>query len=686
MSNRKKQKMQIDKSQQIRQATPEDRVAFLRGTKVERTFTLERDGIDQEARTAWMSISSEEPYERYWGVEILDHKLSSINTGRMNSGAPLLVGHDPADQVGVVEKFEVTSEKRLRILARFGRSARAEEIFRDVTDGIRRNTSVGYMINDLVLESKSGDVATYRVTDWTPYEGSLVSIPADPTVGVGRQAEEPEVTVDEMTQLIKKAIEEYDTTIKAASTQALQIKQTEEIKMSDTTPVVEVKAAPIDTAAIQAQAQSREMQRQNDLRTLGDNFKEWGGVEIATALCRDPNGNLDMLKSQVLEKMKAVKALPLAEPAPQPYGTISMKYHRAGPLKAFRDLALDNGKTMKAEEAAWRSAHWMRAVFHGDESAEKWCRENGVQTRVMHGGSNSAGGVLVPVEMEQAIIDLRDEYGVARRLCHIRPMASDQLQIPRRTGGTTAYFTNDSTSTDVTKSDKSWDNVNLVAKKLMAETAISSDWSEDTMINAVDDLAKEMAYAFTLKEDNCYLIGDGTSTYGGMLGLKPAFEATAYSSRITLATGHDLFSEVDASDISLVMAGIAAYAKRGSVFLCSESAKQLIFSRLKASAGGNTVGTLGMPASDEYLGYPIITSEVLPSANTTLASKAMFFFGNFAMASSFGVRRGIEVQLLREVYASKGQIGVLSSERFDIVNHDLGSTSVKGPISAAYGA
>jgi plasmid stability protein len=78
--------------------------------------------------------------------------------------------------------------KRLRVKARFGRSARADEIFRDVADGIRVNTSVGYVIHN--LERVGVDQATgaeiYRVTDWEPFEGSLVAVPADPTVGVGR--------------------------------------------------------------------------------------------------------------------------------------------------------------------------------------------------------------------------------------------------------------------------------------------------------------------------------------------------------------------------------------------------------------------------------------------------------------------------------------------------------------------
>jgi HK97 family phage major capsid protein len=118
-------------------------------------------------------------------------------------------------------------------------------------------------------------------------------------------------------------------------------------------------------------------------------------------------------------------------------------------------------------------------------------------------------------------------------------MGSDQLQIPRRKGGLTAFFFNDDDGTGITASDKNWDLVTLSAKKLGALARVSKDLVEDAIINVVDDLAQEMAYAFAVKEDNCLINGDGTSTYGGMQGFIPKFQATAYQSRIALATGHD---------------------------------------------------------------------------------------------------------------------------------------------------
>ncbi|MET0154733.1 MAG: phage major capsid protein [Rickettsiales bacterium] len=144
--------------------------------------------IHGEARTAELSFSSEAPVERWFGLEILGHADGEMRADRIASGrAPLLLDHDWGKQVGVVEEARVDKDGKARAIVRFGRSALAEEIFTDVKDGIRSCVSVGYFINAMILEKsdeREGDV--YRVTDWEPFEISLVAVPADKEVGVGR--------------------------------------------------------------------------------------------------------------------------------------------------------------------------------------------------------------------------------------------------------------------------------------------------------------------------------------------------------------------------------------------------------------------------------------------------------------------------------------------------------------------
>ena len=163
----------------------------------QRTFTIdfERDHVDADLRTVEMGVSSEEPvYRQQFGRnEVLDHSPDSIDMGFMQSKtAPLLLGHDPDDQIEVIESFYLDeSNRRTKAVARFSQSEKATEIFRDVVDGIRRNISVGYTVQQHQRDTVGGE-DVQRVTRWTPLEASIVAIPADQStlVGVGRSQTE----------------------------------------------------------------------------------------------------------------------------------------------------------------------------------------------------------------------------------------------------------------------------------------------------------------------------------------------------------------------------------------------------------------------------------------------------------------------------------------------------------------
>lgn len=141
--------------------------------------------VNAEEKTVELSFSSEEPYERWFGIEILDHSPTSVNMERLNNSAPLLFNHDRDVVIGVVEFAKIENRRGLAVV-RFGNSEKAKEVFSDVADGIMKNVSVGYQIDEMKLESESDGLDTYRVTRWKPFEISIVSIPADNTVGVGR--------------------------------------------------------------------------------------------------------------------------------------------------------------------------------------------------------------------------------------------------------------------------------------------------------------------------------------------------------------------------------------------------------------------------------------------------------------------------------------------------------------------
>lgn len=155
-----------------------------------RSIEVEPDFIKEEERRVDISVSSEAPVERSFGTEILSHSEDSIDLSFLGSGnAPLLLDHDMRQQIGIVEKVNIDDgERRLRATVRFGKNPQADEAFKDVADGIRKNISVGYRIDELNQSERENE--TVFVADrWTPLEVSLVAIGADQTVGVGRSAE-----------------------------------------------------------------------------------------------------------------------------------------------------------------------------------------------------------------------------------------------------------------------------------------------------------------------------------------------------------------------------------------------------------------------------------------------------------------------------------------------------------------
>ena len=182
---------------------------FCHEEKVTRADDMGAEAIDDRRRVR-MAISSELAVKRSFGLEVLDHSDESIDLEFLNSGrAPLLMDHDPERQIGVVESVDLDgSARRLRATVRFGKNGLAREIYDDVVDKIRGNVSIGYSIEKMVRDDSDSNV--YRATSWKPMEVSVVSIPADSSVGVGRKAEtspepkpepKPEIPNIEVTQM-----------------------------------------------------------------------------------------------------------------------------------------------------------------------------------------------------------------------------------------------------------------------------------------------------------------------------------------------------------------------------------------------------------------------------------------------------------------------------------------------------
>ena len=425
-----------------------------RGLTLERSFLFEREKIDQETRTIELAFSSEAPYARWWGVEILDHSKSAVDLTRLKAGGPLLCDHDARDQIGVIESVRIDADRVGRAVVRFGRSARAEEIFRDVVDGIRQNVSVGYAIDDLVLEAKSGEDETYRVTRWTPYEVSLVSVPADFTVGVGRAAD-----------------------------------PVQEIKMS----VIETPAAPVDVAKIQAEARTAEQKRAAEIIAIGEQFA-LQGMAAEALRAGEP---VDAFRSKVMEKLAS-------RPLPNPTAEVGLsggEKQRYSVLRALRAL-VDKDWTNAGFERECHQAILKRAGI-AEAPNNGFYVPYEIQQRDMTATTGNAGGYVVATDnLAGSFIDLlRNRAVVAQLGATMMTGLVGNVTIPKQTAAGTAYWlTNEATA--ITESQMTLGQLALSPKNVGAYTELSrqlmlqSSPAADALV--MNDLARVLALAIDL--------------------------------------------------------------------------------------------------------------------------------------------------------------------------------------------
>ena len=160
-----------------------------------RDFTpIERDVTDN---VITFSVASSEPYERLDDngnpyLEVLAISEDAIDFTRLiDARCPFLFEHDWNRQIGVVEKAWISNDK-LYVQVRFSDNFEAQEVVNDILAGIRRNVSIGYIVEDVRKEASAQGIPTWLITRWLPYECSTVSCPADPTVGYQRSLKNKE--------------------------------------------------------------------------------------------------------------------------------------------------------------------------------------------------------------------------------------------------------------------------------------------------------------------------------------------------------------------------------------------------------------------------------------------------------------------------------------------------------------
>lgn len=351
-------------------------------------------------------------------------------------------------------------------------------------------------------------------------------------------------------------------------------------------------------------------------------------------------------------------------------------------LRSFKaNLKGYNRNDQDSLEDAYRAGRWIASCFYGDSASREWCNQNGVGIRAAQTeGSNSKGGFVVPEELSRAIIDLREQYGVFRQWTRVIPMASDHMVIPRRLSGVTAYALGEGDT--VTASDKSWNRVELTAKKWGALVKYSSELAEDAFIDLADDLADEMAYAFANSEDDAAFNGTGASAYNGISGvLVKVSDGNHAGSIYTAATGNTAFSTLDLADFEGALGKLPQYAAmRRPAWFISRVGFYASMSRLMNAAGGNNNDDLGAGAGMNFLGLPVVISQVMNTTTTAQTDTNICFVGDLSLASTLGDRRQFEASVSEHAYFTTDELGIRGTERVAINIHDLGNASSAGPV------
>jgi len=314
----------------------------------------------------------------------------------------------------------------------------------------------------------------------------------------------------------------------------------------------------------------------------------------------------------------------------------------------------------------------------GHKKSQENCKNHGIQIKAHTEGVNSQGGFLVPDEMAAELVTLREQYGVFRRNAKIYRMASDTLRIPRKNTGLTAYWVGEAIAG--TESTMGFDSIQLVAHKLTALTTVSNELLEDSVIDLASDVANEIAYQFAFKEDDAGFNGDGTSSYGGIVGLKNALTDTTYQ---VATSSTNTKAGVTKEEISTALAILPQWAfQRNNVkFYTNKSSFHAIFERLAQGVGGATMAELANGLAPRYLGYPVEFSQAIAYPSDADGNVA-FYVGDLQQGCYLGDRRSTAIAFSDSALNAfeQDERVVRGTQRVDIVCANVGSSTAAGAV------
>lgn len=606
-----------------------------------RTLDLDRKAINEEARTVELALSSETPVERWFGLEILGHKKGEVDLSRLRSGAPLLVDHNTRDQVGVVENARLDEDRILRCVVRFGRSQRAEEIFRDVMDGIRSKVSVGYQILRYeTTKGEKGSADIVRATRWMPMEGSIVAVPADDTVGVGRSQGPDEARTHTHPAALAGPTQEVrnmDTETDVAATQAAAPKKPE--------TVAEPKAPEVRqllTPEVRSFLATAEKLFGSDGRTMAE--------EILTQ-----TQDLGRAGTELLTKF-ASKPLP-APPSLESLGASrrELKDYSYGRALAFLvDQA--EGRAPKRGFEAEVSDTLLRSMPIGFTPQGGIIVPVAVRTLV----TGTAGGAKELVYTEKGeLIPLLKNMAVALKMgARFLSGLSAPITFPKVTGGGVASWVAENPGSDVADSQFTTGSLTLSPKTLQASTPISRQLLYTSSEDAEALIREDLALAHALAWDKAVLHGTGASNQPTGIYTAAGVNAVAMGGNPTFGKLVDMVTEI-AKDNALL--GTVGYVTTPGV------AGKLMQTLVASAAGSDMVWT-GTIEDGRLNGYRAMASNQVATNLGAGTNEHGLVCANWAQ--SLIAQFGPGFELIVDPYAKKKQ-GLVEFTSFQLVDIGL---------------
>ncbi len=500
-----------------------------------RTLPLDRAAVNEKTRTVELSFSSETPIDRWFGKEILDHSPGAVRMERLNAGAPVMVDHR-GDQVGVVEGAAIGADRKGRAVVRFGKSARADEVFQDVRDGIRRNVSIGYQIHDMTLVEENDGQATYRATDWEPLEVSLVGVPADISVGVGREQHDSH----------------FETTVR------------------------------MHTMENNQGAVAAERMRASEIRAMGQRFS---CEDVATAFI-DKGASIEEMRTAVLERLGA---RPIAVIDPK----IGLSSKEARSYRFTRLIhAQATGDWRGAEferECSQATAKQMRREPQGayipydvlgrsfadnDDGSQKMNRALMEQlVRTLTKGTGSAGGFTVATDVLAAsFIELIRNRMMTRRLgATILGGLVGDVAIPALSGAATAYWVAENAAP--TASTQTIGQVGMSPKTVGGYTDISRRLILQSSIDVEAMVRTDLALILALEIDRVAIHGTGAGQPAGILQTTGIGSVVGGSAGATPSWANVVSLETAVANLSADMGALAYLTNSRARGLFKQTAK-----------------------------------------------------------------------------------------------------------------